>query len=435
LHLKFYGGKVIPGRFLTRAAAIFLGLSAIATAQTSFNSTTKQISITDCGSTCNFSSSSLEYIAPPNKATAPAAPDYPIPIVVSGFASTVQTVSITLHHLVDAFASTADTDLFGSGTVLLLVSPDGRAFSFAGFVCIGTADLPTGDYTFADSGSSSLMSFPACSSLSPGTYKPTWNFEPKSGVDFTITGAVTTTPSGIPTSVLTNYNAPTGDYPSCTGCPTPQGTATFTSVFGGMSSTQANGTWYLYIITQSQDSTASLVFGDGTNPAFTLTLTGSSLPGTTTTVTSSANPVTIVPPATSTTVTFTATVGSTSTPGSGTVAFTDASDPGNITALSCAGNNPATVSNGVATCVATMSTQGARVIVGNYSGSSSFAPSSNATAPLVEVINVGTTNPQTDVYCNPGTIVLPELNIGSGTDPGSAYPSIITVSEIGRAHV
>ena len=348
---------------------------------------------------------------------------YPIPITVSGFSGSVSTVSVTLNHLADKGLYGNTYGLFAS-TAYLLVSPDGRAFAFLAQPCINAPVGGTPTLTIADSGSAALQSDPVCSTVTTATYKPAMN-NLRSNFDFTL-GHTANPPAGAQfANIFTNYAAPTGS-------PDVQGIATFTSVFGGMSAAQANGTWYLYIEITGNASGQNLTIGDSTNPAINLNLTASVVPATTTTVATSGSPILITPPATSSSnATFTATV--TPNPGAGFVTFADISNPISPVNLQCAQGVAGSLQNvvlnasGQAQCTTTFNTQNAHVVRASWAGNGSFGPS-NAT--VVEVVNTATTNPVTNRYCNTGTISFPGLGAPSGTfrDPAFPFPAIINVS-------
>jgi hypothetical protein len=99
----------------------------------------------------------------------------------------------------------------------------------------------------------------------------------------------------------------------------------------------------------------------------------------------------------------------------GTVTFTD---KGNN--LSCTGGNPATVSNGSATCITSFSTEGNHPLTATYNGGASFGTSSGN---LNLFVDHPTTNPSPGEYCNTGTITI-NTNVYPGTTP---YPQHITI--------
>jgi hypothetical protein len=145
-HIISYLKPLLAGsRFWRRtsgaACAILLTVlfAGPATAQNSFNSTVTKISITDCNSGPCAGGDGVndsDYIAPPNATTALPSSTYPVPIVVSGFSSAVQTVSITLHDFVDPNDGTGTVKgIYFATSAFLLVAPDGRNFAFLQGAC------------------------------------------------------------------------------------------------------------------------------------------------------------------------------------------------------------------------------------------------------------------------------------------------------------
>ncbi len=142
---------------------------------------------------------------------------------------------------------------------------------------------------------------------------------------------------------------------------------------------------------------------------FTLIVTGAQ---TTTSVASNNNPSFTTTPGNS--VTFTATVTSTSTVNEGTVTFTDG-----INNLTCSGGNPAAVSNGQAQCTTLFTVEGAHAITATYNGTVNFVTSNGSVSQVVNNHTVVTGNQ----FCNPGPITIPST-------PGAAtpYPSNVFVT-------
>jgi len=142
---------------------------------------------------------------------------------------------------------------------------------------------------------------------------------------------------------------------------------------------------------------------------FTVVVTGAA---TTTSVSSNNNPSFTAPPGNS--VTFTATVSSTSTVNEGTVTFTDGNNN-----LTCSGGNPVAVSNGTAQCTTSFTTEGTHVITGAYNGTVNFQASSGTVNQAVNNHTVVTGNQ----FCNQGAITVP-----STAGAATPYPSNVFVS-------
>ena len=138
----------------------------------------------------------------------PASP-YPANITVSGIVGNVNNVTVTINSLSHTFPDDLD---------MLLVSPDGRTFHFWSDVG-GVNAVSNITVTLADSGAATLTD---SGTLTSGTFRP---------FNASTTGDTFPAP------------APAGPYNE----PTTIGAATFTSVFGGMTPAQANGTWSLYV--------------------------------------------------------------------------------------------------------------------------------------------------------------------------------------------
>lgn len=151
-------------------------------------------------------------IAIPNPDTSPnpePALLYPSNISVSGLVGNVTTVTVTINNL--SHTNPDDLDM-------LLVAPNGATFHFWSDVG-GTTDANNITVTVADSGAATL---PDVTALSSGTFRP-------------FNAATTGDTFPLP--------APAGPYNE----PTSAGSATFTTVFGGLTPAQANGTWSLYV--------------------------------------------------------------------------------------------------------------------------------------------------------------------------------------------
>jgi len=137
---------------------------------------------------------------------------------------------------------------------------------------------------------------------------------------------------------------------------------------------------------------------------------------TTTSVSSNNNPSFTSAPGNS--VTFTATVTSTSTVNEGTVTFSDAAND-----FTCSGGNTVPVSNGQAACTTSFTTEGSRNVTGAYNGTVNFLTSSGFITQTVNNHTVQTGNQ----FCNQGAITVP-----STAGAATPYPSNIFVSGLGN---
>jgi len=294
-----------------------------------------------------------------------SATPYPSNILVSGLTGTITKVTVTL----SGFSHTAPDDVD-----VLLVGPGGQKFivmSDAGGTATPVSNL---NLTFDDAAGSLL---PDNTTFGSGTFKPT---------DYG-TGDTFAAP------------APAGPYNE----PATQGTATFASVFNG---TGPNGTWSLYVVDDTGGDSGSFSGGWSID----ITTAGAAL-ATTTIVTSNNNPSFATAPNNS--VTFTATVTSSSTVNSGTVTFTDG-------ATTLASNVPVNGSGVAATTTSALTTEGDHVITATYNGNASFATSNGSITQVVNNHTVITGNQ----YCNPGAITIPL----SGS--ASPYPSNIFLTGV-----
>jgi hypothetical protein len=196
----------------------------------------------------------------------------------------------------------------------------------------------------------------------------------------------------------------TADYPQ------PDGSATLNGRFGG---TQANGAWTLYLIDNN------FVGGGTQNDPFSITgwnliLTFSVATPTTTTLSSSAsNPAFYANSASSTSITYTATVSSGAGTPTGTVTF----QANGSTISGCSG---VALSSGVAHCTVSLA-QGDNSITAAYTPTGSFGQSD---ASLSQMVEVTAANPSGTTWCNNSLVSVP-----ANDNPGLAYPSIIGISD------
>ena len=238
------------------------------------------------------------------------------------------------------------------------------------------------------------------------TVAPPYNVANQGGA-WPSTGSITVAPSSYWNSfaIVPLYDSSPADLSQT------DGSATLTSKFTGAT---ANGTWTLHLA----DSDQTIDYPDYVTDPVSITgweliLTYSSLPSTTTAVSSSLNPSYTASPNNTTTLTATV-LSSGQGVGGGTVSFTANNSP-----ISCSGGNQV-VSGGTATCVTTFSTEGNYSIQAAYSGSSSYAPSSGGN--LNQLVTNHTTNPSGTTYCNPGN-----LPTTGGTSTETIYPSYIQI--------
>ncbi|HWR54030.1 MAG TPA: Ig-like domain repeat protein [Bryobacteraceae bacterium] len=303
----------------------------------------------------------------------------PSDIAVSGLSGTVTDVTVTLRNINDDF------DLWT--TTVLLTGPGGRKLVLVSKA--GYADL--GPLT-----NSTLILSDSAGSLIPRT----WASPPNN-----------TTVTHRPTA----YDVPVlwmpGGVNVCGGaCPLPatQGSNTLLGTFGGI---DPNGTWSLGVRLESGVEVLTIAGGW----SITLTVAASAAP-TTTTLTSSQTPSYTTNP-----VTFTASVASGGNPvsGQGAITFKDGS-----TLLS--GPTPIDAS-GQATYTTPALTERTHAITAEYSGTSTYAPSSGSVTQIVKRHATIDGNR----FCNPTAITIPESgktgNQPTG-DAASPYPSYMDVN-------
>ena len=298
-----------------------------------------------------FSNAAPITIPDPDCTDPDRAQPYPSTIDVTGLTGTIADVNVTLNGVTHPFEGDLEILLVGpTGTNLVLLSD------------AGTGSLSNATVTFDDSATSSP---PQNVAWGPGTYDPV-NYAEISGPD--------TFPAPAPAA----------------------STNTALSAFNG---TSPNGTWSLYVLDDACPDAGSIAGG------WTLDITTSSASPSTTSVSSSVNPSTTGQP-----VTFTATVGSTSTVNAGTVTFTEG-------ATVIAADVPVN-SSGVATFTTSSLAEGNHVITATYNGTGSFAPSSGTVNQRVDNITTRSGN----TYCNAGPITITD------NTTATPYPSNIFVT-------
>ena len=348
-----------PTRFVFAATLICAALALLAAA--------------DPAAAVTFSNTTALSTTPPACGGPPGQANvYPSTIAVSGLTGTLSDVNVTLHGMT----------WWEGDFEILLVGPAGGSQNLVLVSDAGTGDVSNFTLTLDDSAAAFLPQGGAWGAPTTGgtaTAKPTDYLE-----------FVTST---VPADT---YPAPA---PSPVNSPGPTGSATLSSVFGGIN---PNGTWSLYFVTDVCDVPGELISG-----GWSLDITTVAAATTSTSVTSSVNPST-----TGQSVTFTATVTSNGSPvTSGTVTFTEG-------ATTLASNVPLNAS-GQASFSTSSLAEGNHVITATYNGTASFATSNGSLNQRVDNATVVTGN----VYCNTGPITTP-VTIGTATP----YPSNITVS-------
>ena len=234
-----------------------------------------------------FSDTSSISLANPTSTAAQPAGTYPAPITVSGLTGTISDVTVTLTGIDYSFSQ----DLG-----VLLVSPSGAALSlFTGVGANNQSTATTGlDVTLDDSATkiaNNDSSFPTSGSIDMqpadfATHFPGFSYD--------------SYPSAAPTSFAKAEDT---------------GTATLGATFDG---TNPDGTWDLYVTTNSEGDGTGTISGGWSLNITTATV----LSSTTTTLNSSPNPS--YTSGANSSVTLTATVSSSSSPvTAGTVDFTD----------------------------------------------------------------------------------------------------------------
>ena len=292
-------------------------------------------------------------------------------INVVGLAGSISTVTLTLTNL--------NTPRSGQ-LHFMVVGPGGQKYVFLSDVGGAATATAGATITFSDAAATALTQAGAIPS---GTFRPT---------DFDA-------------SVPFPAPAPAGPYNHAA----PFGSATFSSVFGGLSGANVNGTWNLY----AYDDGAGI--GNSTvNGGWSLDITVAAAAATTTTLASSANPS-----FTNQAITLTSTTTSTSTVNTGTVNFV------NNTTLATLCSGVPVNGSGQATCNVPAGTLTERIhnITATYVGNATFATSNgsiNQTVNTPTVISGGGT-----VFTNPGGITISD----SGANPPAVpYPSNMIVS-------
>lgn len=292
-------------------------------------------------------------------------------ITVSGLVGPISSVTMTLNNFT-ASQGGADFDI-------VLVGPGGQKFKLFSDVGGLFDPMTNATITLSDAAASLL---PNSGSLTSGTFKPT-----DYGTD-----------SNLPAP------APAGPYSDAATA----GSATFTSVFGGLSGASVNGTWSIFI----RDDTGSGGTGATIAGGWSLDITTApAAQPTTTTISSSLNPS-----FTNQAVTFTSTTTSSVTVSTGVVNFVDTT-----TSVTLCSNVPVNAS-GVATCLVPANTLSERrhTIQATYVANATFATSSGS---LTQTVNFPTSQVGS-TFTNAGGITIPD----SGGGTSIPYPSNIIVT-------
>lgn len=297
--------------------------------------------------------------------------------------ATIQKVTVTLNDW-------SETGFGGADRQFVLQAPNGHVFEFAAGTTTD-ASFNNETYTLDDSASTALpyTGFSAAAPAS-GTYKPNI-----SSAFTSYCGDYPSSPTYSPGPAPSAYDAAgTQDCPAGGNS-----NKTFATNFSGGT---PFGTWVLFVYTNNNDDNS------GTVSSWTLSITPAVAAGTTTSL-SSSEPESF----SGTSVTFTATVTSSSNPvTSGTVTFTDSYNNATL----CSGK-PVNGS-GQATCFVSLSGEGNHAITATYSGDSNFATSNGGLTQVVDN--------QTQVtgaqFCNPGAV-----SFGNNA-PTSVYPQNVFVA-------
>ncbi|HVE57561.1 MAG TPA: Ig-like domain repeat protein, partial [Pyrinomonadaceae bacterium] len=290
-----------------------------------------------------------------------------------GLVGPISSVSVTLNNYTTPRPQQVD---------FLLVGPGGQKFiivSDVGGTGAGSASNNI-NLTLSDAGATLIGQNPGgAQALVSGTFKP-------SDYDASV-----------------NFPTSAPPYQS----PAPLGSATFTSVFGGLSGASVNGNWVLHVFDSSAGSGTSTVAG-----GWSIDIVTTAAASTTTTLASSLNPS-----FTNQAVTLTSTTTSSSTVNIGNVNFVD-----NTTSTTLC-SNVAVNGSGQATCNIPANTLTERIhnITATYVGNATFATSNGS---VNQTVNCPTTG-ASPTFTNGCGITIPDA--GAPT-PAIPYPSNIIVS-------
>ncbi len=291
-------------------------------------------------------------------------------ITVSGVVGPIASMTLTLNDLSVPRPQQMD---------FLLVGPGGQKFVFLSDAGGQNSGSATTNVTMTFSDASAVVILQASNTpFTTGTFRP---------VDYDAS------PS-FPTSAPPYQSA------------APFGSATFTSVFGGLSGASVNGNWVLHLWDGGAGGGTGQIAGGWSLDI----VTTPSAAATTTILGSSANPS-----FTNQAITLTSTTTSTSTVNTGVVNFVD-----NTTSTTlCSG--AAVNGSGVATCNVPAGTLSERIhqITATYVGNATFATSNGSVQQEVN----NPTQVAGSAFTNPGTVTVSDAGI-----PSVPYPSNIFVS-------
>jgi len=290
-------------------------------------------------------------------------------IAVSGTSGPISSITLTLNNYTVPRPQHVDFLLVGPGGQKFVVMSDAGGQNAA-------SSTSSVNITFSDAGATQ---FSQAGPLTSGTFKP---------VDYDVSVAFPTSPA---------------PYSS----PSPLGSATFSSVFGGLSGASVNGNWVLHAFDSSPGPGTSSVAGGWSLDIVTTPAASA----TTTTLTSSANPS-----FTNQAITLTSTTTSSTTVNTGNVNFVD-----NTTSTTLC-SNVAVNGSGQATCAVPANTLTERIhqITATYLANPTFSTSNGS---ISQEVNNPTQISGTQ-FTNPGTIVVGDTG-GTSTVP---YSSNIFVS-------
>ncbi|HEY7281678.1 MAG TPA: Ig-like domain repeat protein [Actinomycetota bacterium] len=291
---------------------------------------------------------------PPNGAT-----PYPSNVTVSGMSGTTSDVTLSLNGINEGRTDDLDILLEAPGGANLLALSDS-----GGLNAVSNYNL-----TLDDAAATTLPDAAAWPS-SPDTSKP---------VDYD-----TTADEAFP--------AP---------APPPSSATTLSTFDGG----NPNGTWHLWIVDDSLGGGAGSIAG-----GWCLNISTTAAATTTTAVSSGQNPS-----FTGDSVTFTATVSSTSTVNEGTVDFkVDGTTV--ASGVSVVSGTAAFTTGGLA--------EGSHVVQASYNGTANFAPSNGS---LTQVVDNHTTVNGNE-FCNNGNMAI--NSAAQANEPATPYPSRVFVSSL-----
>jgi subtilisin-like proprotein convertase family protein len=301
-------------------------------------------------------SSGLISLTPTGTGTigAPTSTPYPVTVAVSGLTGTLATITVQLTGL---------THNDPEDLAFQLVAPDGSTNLVFMSDTDGYNQVTSATLAFSDAAGGPL---PSGGGGSTGTFKPTSS----------TTDASPNNDSNYNFTVTPNYSNPLGTH-------------TLNGVFAGLTGTNLNGTWKVYI----NDTFGNQSGDSGSLSSISLTITTATAVGTTTSVSASPAQVFTTTPGNSTTLTATV-LASGNAVTTGTVTFTD-----NGSAI----GSPVTL-NGTgqaSLAYSTASGEGSHVINATYNGSSGDLGSSGSAS--LEVDNHPTINGS--LVCN-GPVTL-----------------------------